>query len=72
MKVDEPLDELLSRWQEALQHGTDLPAEELCRDRPELLPEVQRRIQAIRQMLGHAGLPEYVGEIEEEAPYRPE
>ena len=29
-------------------------------------------IQAIRQMLGHANLPEYVGEIEKEAPYRAE
>ena len=29
-------------------------------------------IQAMRQMLGHAGLPEYVGNIETEAPYRPE
>jgi DinB superfamily len=29
-------------------------------------------IQAIRQMLGQAGLPEYVGDIEIEAPYRPE
>ncbi len=29
-------------------------------------------IQAIRQMLGHANLPEYVGNIEIEAPYRPE
>ena len=29
-------------------------------------------IQAIRQMLGHAGLPEYVGDIEVECPYRPE
>jgi uncharacterized damage-inducible protein DinB len=29
-------------------------------------------IQAIRQMLGHANLPEYVGDIEEEAPYRSE
>jgi uncharacterized damage-inducible protein DinB len=29
-------------------------------------------IQAIRQMLGHKDLPEYVGEIEAEAPYRPE
>lgn len=29
-------------------------------------------IQAIRQMLGHPNLPEYVGELEEEAPYRPE
>ena len=29
-------------------------------------------IQAIRQMLGHKDLPEYVGDIESEAPYRPE
>jgi uncharacterized damage-inducible protein DinB len=29
-------------------------------------------IQAIRQMLGHANLPEYVGDIEADAPYRPE
>jgi hypothetical protein len=29
-------------------------------------------IQAIRQMLGHTGLPEYVGDIEELAPYRQE
>ncbi len=29
-------------------------------------------VQAIRQMLGHGDLPEYVGDIEAEAPYRPE
>lgn len=29
-------------------------------------------IQAVRQMLGHSDLPEYVGDIEAEAPYRPE
>lgn len=29
-------------------------------------------VQAIRQMLGHKDLPEYVGDIEIEAPYRPE
>ena len=29
-------------------------------------------VQAIRQMLGHRGLAEYVGDIELEAPYRPE
>jgi uncharacterized damage-inducible protein DinB len=28
--------------------------------------------QAIRQMLGHTGLPDFVGDIDEEAPYRPE
>ena len=29
-------------------------------------------IQAIRQMLDHSDLPQYVGDIEAEAPYRPE
>lgn len=29
-------------------------------------------IQAIRQMLGQANLPEYVGDLDTEAPYRPE
>ena len=29
-------------------------------------------VQAIRQMLGHRDLPEFVGEIEEQAPYRSE
>jgi uncharacterized damage-inducible protein DinB len=29
-------------------------------------------VQAIRQMLGHGNLAEYVGDIETEAPYRPE
>jgi hypothetical protein len=29
-------------------------------------------VQAIRQMLGHSSLPEYVGPIESEAPYVPE
>jgi hypothetical protein len=29
-------------------------------------------IQAIRQMLGHTSLPEYVGDIESQAPWRPE
>jgi len=29
-------------------------------------------IQVIRQMLGHANLPEYVGDLESIAPYRPE
>lgn len=29
-------------------------------------------IQAIRQMLGHTGLPNFVGDIDIEAPYRPE
>ena len=38
-----------------------------------VIPEdILAEIQAIRQMLGHTSLPEYVGDIETEAPYRPE
>ena len=29
-------------------------------------------VQAVRQMLGHQALPEYVGDIEKQAPYQPE
>src|SRR5262245_40379680 len=37
---------LLARWESLWGSGQDLAAEELCRDCPELLPEVQRGITA--------------------------
>jgi serine/threonine protein kinase len=48
------LSELLSLWEREQAHGRDLPAAELCRDRPELAPELERRIRALRQMNGLA------------------
>jgi tetratricopeptide (TPR) repeat protein len=44
------LDELLSRWQGQLAHGVDMPVAELCRDCPELIGEMQHRLDAVRQL----------------------
>jgi serine/threonine-protein kinase len=46
------LDELQSLWERAYAEGRDGPAAELCRGRPDLTPELQRRIGAVRQMNG--------------------
>jgi WD40 repeat protein/serine/threonine protein kinase len=44
------LQDLLSRWQKEREQGRDLPAEALCPDRPDLAGDLQRRIDAVRQM----------------------
>jgi serine/threonine-protein kinase len=44
------LEELLSQWQEWYARGEDMAATQLCRDCPELAPEVERRLAALRQM----------------------
>jgi serine/threonine-protein kinase len=43
------LDELLDRWEEAFAGGRDIPAEELCRDYPELLNRVKNAIRAFKR-----------------------
>jgi serine/threonine protein kinase len=50
MSDEAALDELLSLWQLERARGRDLPALSLCRDRPEIAPELERRIAAVRQM----------------------
>jgi len=44
------LRELLSTWEQGLVQGRDQPAFELCRDRPELAPELDRRIEEVRRL----------------------
>jgi serine/threonine-protein kinase len=44
------LEDRLFTWQEAREQGRDLPAEELCRDCPELLPELERRLDILRKV----------------------
>jgi tetratricopeptide (TPR) repeat protein len=41
---------LLVRWEEARQQGQSLSAEELCRDCPQHLPEVERRLRILDSM----------------------
>jgi hypothetical protein len=50
MGDDPRLSELLLEWQERWEQGHDVPPEELCRTCPELLPEVQRRIEAHKKL----------------------
>jgi serine/threonine-protein kinase len=47
MPDDPRLADLLLRWEELRDQGRSVSAEELCRDSPELLPELRRRIQAL-------------------------
>jgi hypothetical protein len=44
------LNELQSLWERELARGRDVPATELCRDRPDLTPELERRLGAVRRM----------------------
>src|SRR5262249_21189438 len=41
------LSELIARWRELRRLGQPAPAEDLCRDCPELLDELRRRIEAV-------------------------
>jgi WD40 repeat protein/predicted Ser/Thr protein kinase len=50
MSVDERLAELLLRWEELQEQRQPITPEELCRDCPELLDELRRRIEALRSL----------------------
>jgi WD40 repeat protein/tRNA A-37 threonylcarbamoyl transferase component Bud32 len=45
------VDELLSMWQQKSGEGHPIPIEELCRDCPELLDELRRRIDVLQRMV---------------------
>jgi serine/threonine-protein kinase len=47
MSIAGPVSELLLRWEELRAAGQPVSAEELCRDRPELLEEVRRHLRAL-------------------------
>src|SRR5260370_39825527 len=42
--VESPVETLVSRWLVLRSEGQEVPPEELCRDQPELLPEVESRL----------------------------
>jgi hypothetical protein len=55
MVADPRLDQLLLRWEELHEQGTSISAEELCRDTPELIGELSRRIRDLEFMDGLLG-----------------
>ena len=50
MNSDDLIAEIVMKWEEAFDHGTDLAADELCVDHPELVEVVARRIVALKEM----------------------
>jgi len=54
MDTDDPrLRDLFSRWvEEHALHGVELDPAEICRDNPELLPQMRRRIEKYRRVVG--------------------
>lgn len=50
MTPEDRLGNLLLAWQERYARGEDVPAEELCRECPELAEELAQRIQFLRRM----------------------
>jgi WD40 repeat protein/tRNA A-37 threonylcarbamoyl transferase component Bud32 len=51
--VNDParVDELLSMWQQRSGEGHPIPIEDLCRDCPELLDELRRRVDVLQRMV---------------------
>ena len=47
---NELLADLLLRWEELYQRGQHTPATELAKDHPELIPELERRIKALKEI----------------------
>src|SRR5262245_38295810 len=62
----DPVEDLLLRWEELSERGESVTPEELCRDCPELLDELRRRVralQAVDQALDPAGSPPTVAAL---------
>jgi serine/threonine protein kinase/tetratricopeptide (TPR) repeat protein len=48
--LESALDNLISQWQRRRSEGQEMTPAELCRDCPELLPELQKRIAVLKRM----------------------
>src|SRR5437879_3037447 len=48
--ADERVSELLLEWEDRLARGEAVEATDLCRDTPDLVPELRRRIDAVQAL----------------------
>lgn len=48
MSDESVLDQLLDRWEQAAEEGSDIPAEQLCEQHPELLAQLAAQIEKLR------------------------
>ena len=54
MSEESRLEELVSIWQRELEQGNSVSAEDLCREEPELLADLEQRIEILKRMGGFA------------------
>jgi len=47
---DNQISDILLRWEEACEQGEEIPIDKLCKDYPDLKPQVQKQIDALKQM----------------------
>jgi serine/threonine protein kinase/tetratricopeptide (TPR) repeat protein len=59
MSLDARLDQLLNRWEELRAQNQNVSAEDLCRECPELLPELKLQIEALESMDKRIDLPNH-------------
>jgi WD40 repeat protein len=69
MAETDRLDDLLSAWEEGQSRGIEIPVAELARGCTELVPELERRIQALRRIGRLAGTG---GDVRSPPPRRPD
>lgn len=50
MNDDNRLDDMLHRWEQGIEEGRDMRADELCHDCPELIPTVQAGIESLKRL----------------------
>ena len=50
MTTNETIADILARWEECYEHGTDIPAADLCANHPDLLEAVERKIDRLKRM----------------------
>ncbi len=50
MSTNDLIEDLLLRWDDLREQGQNVTAEELCREHPEVLAEVERRLRALQAM----------------------
>jgi hypothetical protein len=50
MTMNDTIGDLLAKWEEAWEHGNDIPAVELCADHPELREVVEQKIDRLKRM----------------------
>ena len=71
MSDEDRLADLLIQWEEILESGRDVSAEELCHDCPQLIEQLARRIKALKSTAWMDNTVDYGGDDDSVFPSNP-